>query len=126
MAWDYTCVDSLCDTYVLDSTQEPGKAAKITETKKKKMYKDLETNHFFTPTAVETFGSQRPEKLKFIKDIGMKIQDVTGEKHATSYLLQSLSMTVQRGNASSIMGTVGTNRKLDEIYDLVTPLKPKD
>ena len=126
MAWDYTCVDSLCDTYVLDSTQEPGKAAKITETKKKKMYKDLETNYFFTPTAVETFGSQRPEKLKFIKDIGMKIQDVTGEKRATSYLLQSLSMTVQRGNASSIMGTVGTNRKLDEIYDLVTPLKPKD
>ena len=126
MAWDYTCVDSLCDTYVLDSTQEPGKAAKITETKKKKMYKDLETNYFFTPTAVETFGSQRPEKLKFIKDIGMKIQDVTGEKRATSYLLQSLSMTVQRGNAASIMGTVGPTRKLDEIYDLVTPLKPKD
>ena len=126
MAWDYTCVDSLCDSYVLDSAQEAGKAAKIAETKKKNKYKDLEANYWFTPIAVETFGSWGPESLKFVKEIGKKIQEATGEKRATSYLLQSLSMTIQRGNAASIMGTVGPTRKLDEIYDLVAPLKPKD
>ena len=32
-------------------------------------------------------------------------------------------MTIQRGNAASIMGTVGETKKLEEIYNLVTPLK---
>ena len=32
-------------------------------------------------------------------------------------------MSVQRGNAASIMGTVGESHKLEEIYELVTPLK---
>lgn len=126
LAWDFTCVDTLCDTYIFDSTHEAGKAAKIAESKKNNKYKDLEANYFFTPIAVETFGSWGHESLKFIKDIGKKIQDTTGEKRATEYLIQSLSMTIQRGNAASIMGTVGQTRKLDEIYELVTPLKSKD
>ena len=126
MAWDFTCVDTLCDTYVLDSVQEAGKAAKIAEMKKNNKYKDLEQNYVFKPIAVETFGSWGPESLKFVKEIGKRIQNTTGEKRATEYLIQSLSMTIQRGNASSIMGTVGATRKLDEIYELVTPLKLKD
>ena len=28
LAWDFTCVDTLCDMYVLDSVQEAGKAEK--------------------------------------------------------------------------------------------------
>ena len=126
MAWDYTCVDTLCDTYVLDSAREAGKAARIAETKKNNKYKDLTNNYAFIPIVVETFGSWGQEGLKFVKEIGKKIQENTGEKRATSYLMQSLSMTIQRGNAASIMGTVGPTRKLDEIYDLVTPLKSRD
>ena len=64
--------------------------------------------------------------MKFIKEIGKKIEENTGEKHATAYLIQSISMSIQRGNAASIMGTIGPTKKLDEIYELVTPLKLKD
>ena len=116
----------MCDTYVLDSAQEAGKAAKTAEMKKNSKYKDLEANYVFKPIAVETFGSWGPESLKFVKEIGKNIQATTGEKRATEYLIQSISMTIQNGNASSIMGTVGPTRKLDEIYELLTPLKPKD
>ena len=126
MAWDFTCVDTLCDTYLLESAREAGKAATIAESKKNNKYKDLETNYLFKPIAVETFGSFGPESLKFVKEIGNLIQESTGEKRSTAYLIQSLSMTIQRGNAASITGTVGQTKKLDEIYDLVTPLKPKD
>ena len=126
MAWDFTCIDTLCDTYVLDSAREAGKAATIAETKKNNKYKELENNYLFQPIAIETFGSFGPESLKFVKEIGKMIQESTGEKRSTAFLIQSLSMTVQRGNASSIMGTVGETKKLDEIYDLVTPLKLKD
>ena len=62
-------------------------------------------NYIFVPIAVETFGSWGPRGLKFIKEIGSKIKEKTGNKNATSHIIQAISMTVQRGNATSIMGT---------------------
>ena len=126
LTWDFTCVDTVCDSYVHDSAKEAGKAEKNAETRKHNKYKDLKDNYLFTPIAIETFGSWGPESLKFIKEVGRKIQENTGEKRSVSYLIQSLSMTVQRGNAASILGTVGETQKLEEIYDLVTPLKLND
>ena len=98
----------------------------MAESRKHNKYKELKDNYVFTPIAMETFGSWGPESLKFIKEVGSRIQESTGEKRSTSYLIQSLSMTVQRGNASSIMGTVGETKKLEEIYELVTPLDSRD
>ena len=54
--------------------------------------------------------------LKII--VGKKICDPTGEKRSTSYLLQSISIAIQRGNTASVMGTVYNDRKLEEIYNL--------
>ena len=70
------------------------------------------------PVANETLGSWAPLGLKFIKDIGSRIAEMTGEKRSTSYLFQSIGIATQRGNASSIAGTVPTVKKLDEIYYL--------
>ena len=38
LAWDFTCLDTLCETYVLDSAREAGRAAKIAESKKNNKY----------------------------------------------------------------------------------------
>ena len=46
------------------------------------------------------------------------ICDLTGEKRSTSYLLQSISIAIQCGNAVSVMGTVYNDRNLEEIYNL--------
>ena len=70
------------------------------------------------PIAVETLGSWGPEGLRLIKSLGKKIQDLTGEKKSTFYLFQSISVAIQRGNAASILGTVKTGKKLDEIFYL--------
>ena len=70
------------------------------------------------PIAVETLGSWGPEGLHFIKSIGKKIQDITGEKRATFYLFQRISVAIQRGNAASILGTAKPGQKLDEIFYL--------
>ena len=37
-----------------------------------------------------------------IKKIGKKIQEATGEKLSTFYLMQSISMAIQQGNTASI------------------------
>ena len=59
--------------------------------------------------------------LKFVKEIGRKIQEKTGNKNATSHIIQAISMTVQRGNATSIMGTLGPLRKLEDFFDVISP-----
>ena len=70
------------------------------------------------PVATETLGSWAPLGLKFVKEIGSRIADATGEKRSTSYLFQSIGIAIQRGNAASIAGTVPSSKQLDELYYL--------
>ena len=66
------------------------------------------------PVQIDTrFGSLGPRGIKFIKEIGRKIKEKTGNKNATSHIIQVISMTVQRVNATSIMGALGPLRKLE-------------
>ena len=67
-----------------------------------------------------SFGSWAPDSLKFMKYLGSRVSEATGEKRAKSFLFQSLSMNLQRGNALCVMGTVAHHRKLEEIYNLGT------
>ena len=72
----------------------------------------------FIPIVVETFGLLGPRGLKFVKEIGRKIQEKTGNKNATSHIIQAISMTVQRGNIT--MGTLGPLRKLEDFFDMIS------
>ena len=54
--------------------------------------------------------------LKLIKEVGKTNCDLTGEKRSTSYLLQSISIAIQCGNASSAMKTVYNDSKLEKEY----------
>ena len=63
-------------------------------------------------------GSWAPISLKFVKNLGSRITEATGEKRAKSFLFQSLSMNLHRGNGLYVMGTVAQHRKLEEIYNL--------
>ena len=58
--------------------------------------------------------------MKFMKDLGSRVFEATGEKRAKSFLFQSMSMKLQRRNALCVMGTVAHHRKLEEIYNLGT------
>ena len=70
------------------------------------------------PVAVETMGSWGQMGLKFVKDLGSRIADVTGETRSTSFLFQSLSMAIQRGNAISVSGTAPNTKSLHELFYL--------
>ena len=45
--------------------------------------------------------------LAFVRELGHRVMQCTGEVKARTYLLQRLSVAVQRGNAVSVMGSVG-------------------
>ena len=54
---------------------------------------------------------------KFIKEVGKLLSDKTKEKRPTSFLRQSISMEIQRGNCASILGTVESPKLLEELFD---------
>ena len=56
--------------------------------------------------------SFRPEE-KERAELGHRVRQCTGEVKARAYLLQCLSVAIQRGNAASVLGSVGGQSEPD-------------
>jgi hypothetical protein len=104
LIWDFTCADTLCKSYVKKASTEVGSAAAGREDKKVDKYSNLSENYHFVPVGIETYGAYGPQAIKLIKQIGKKIQEATGEKQSTFYLMQSISIAIQKGNAVCVIG----------------------
>ena len=63
--------------------------------------------------AIETLGAIGKKSLAYLKQPSQKVGQHTGELKARAYLLQRLSVAVQRGNAVSVVGSVGCCSGLD-------------
>ena len=119
LVWDFTCSDSLAPSHVQQTSVEAGKSAIQAEKKKLSHYEGLSASGYIVmPVAVETLGSWAPMALQFVKDIGSRVADTSGEKRSTAFLFQAIGVAMQRGNAASIAGTVPNSRQLDEVYHL--------
>jgi len=116
LTWDVTCVETFANTYLKLTSESPGSAADKAEKAKNALYEELTSDYIFTPIAVETMGSWVKESHSFIKEIGSKLGDITGNKKSTFYLFQRISMAIQRGNAASVLGTIGSSSQLEEIF----------
>ena len=87
LVWDYTCSDTLAISHLPTTSQEAGKSASQAERRKLSHYESLATSGYIVlPVANETLGSWAPMGLKFIKEIGGKIAETSGEKRSTSFL----------------------------------------
>ena len=118
MVWDYTCRDTLAQSHVAGTAKKAGSAASQAEDTKNALYQELTANYSVIPVAMETLGSWGPQGLKFIKDIGSRIAEATGEKRSKYFIFQAISMAVQRGNVSSILGTIPDAKKMEEVFYL--------
>jgi hypothetical protein len=116
LLWDFTCKDTFAPSYVPVTSRHPGHAAKLGEVSKHKLYASAQGQYHFVPVALETSGVWGKEGISLIKEIGRRITEATGEPRATSYLIQRLSICLQRGNVASILGTLPPGRELDEIF----------
>ena len=100
------------------SIQGAGKTANKAEDQKSRKYKELDKKFLVTPIAVETFGSFGQKGKKLIDEIGNMLIEKSGEKRSKFHLYQRISMAVQRGNVASVLGTVGHQDILNEIFYL--------
>ena len=117
LVWDATCVDTFCSSRRSAAAKEAGGAAAIAEREKARKYEHLDRSYSFQPIAVETCGSMGPESLCFLHDLGQRLKSATGETQSFSYLLQRLSVAIQTGNASSILGTMDFSSELPDSID---------
>ena len=103
LIWDFTCVDTLAVSRINCRNLN---AADEAETRKIKKYENLTDTYIFQPISVETLGQWGSTSLKFLKSVGRKLAEVTGEPRSGYFLRQRLSIAVSRGNASSCLGTL--------------------
>ena len=66
--------------------------------------------HLFTLIAIETAGVWNSQEREFITELGKRITTVTGEVRETSYIFQQVSVSIQRGNMLSFIGSFTTDR----------------
>ncbi|KAL5502512.1 hypothetical protein EMCRGX_G009303 [Ephydatia muelleri] len=103
---DATCPDTYAPSYSTIATQQAGAVGQQAEDKKAQKYKHLSSHHFFTPVAIETSGVYGPRTADFLKELGHRLRQVSGEASSFHYLAQRLSVAIQRGNSASVMGTM--------------------
>jgi hypothetical protein len=116
VAWDFTCPDTLAPSNLPSTSVRGSGAAEAAAVKKRRKYACLGNRFHFCPVAIETLGPWDAEGLRLVREIGVRIVSVTGEPRAVSYLLQRMSLAVQRGNVAAILGTLPSGASLDEIF----------
>ena len=83
---------------------------------KKQKYSCLSSTHLFTPIAIESSGVFGTEAISFVRELGLRLKNVTGEPTSRHYLIQKLSVAVQRGNAAAILGSMGGLATVEEHF----------
>ena len=106
LIWDATVADTVAASYVHDTATEAGGAAEKAAARKHAKYSDLQRRYTFVPFAVETLGPINSEGLVFMSEIGRRLTSISGDTRETSFLFQSLSVTVQRFNSVAYQGTL--------------------
>ena len=105
LVWDATCPDTLATSYRVQATSGAGKVAELAEERKEQKYL-LGPTYFFTPVAIETLGAIGPRSRVFLRELGRRVRNESGDSNATSHLLQRIAMAVQRGNAAVILAGI--------------------
>ena len=108
LVWDATCIDTFATSHLFITASEVCAAANQAEQTKIKKYSYITSHayHSFTPVAFETSGVCGPRFMSFLTDLGRRIANTAGDKSSLAYLMQKFSVTIQRGNAASVLGTL--------------------
>ena len=117
---DATCSDTYAPSNIGVAVTGAGAVAEKSEQHKICKYSHLDSSYMFTPMAVETSGVFGPQSLKFIEDLGRRLKTTTDEANSKQYLLQRISMAIQRGNTGSALGTLGQQEGVFRLSLLVS------
>ena len=104
---DATCPDTFAPSHIPAAVRGAGAVAAQAEQVKVSKYAHLDTSHHFVPFVVETSGVLGKAAEEFTQELARRIYKATGEPRSRQFLLQRLSVAVQRGNAAAVLGSMG-------------------
>ena len=87
------------------SSQSGGAAAEFASVRKWAKYASVASTHIFCPVACETMGPINLEGLALIRELGARLSAVTGDPRECAFLLQRISIVIQRSNAVAFRGS---------------------
>ena len=91
----------------------PGAVAAQAELKKLSKYSSLPPSVCFVPVAIKSLGTFSPRTVSFLHDIGRRITLYSGDRRASEYLFQRLSVAIQRGNSLMIRASLPSSSSTD-------------
>ena len=80
LVWDATCTDTFCASNIALTSSEPGRTAAHAESEKLKTYSYLCRAYCFVPVGVETTGVFGPQAHAFLKELGRRLRNVSGDQ----------------------------------------------
>ena len=105
--------DTFAPSHAASACKAAGEVARQAEHRKREKYLHLDPTHIFLPFVAETTGVLGEEALFFLQELATRIRSVTGEPNSFQYLLQRISVIIQKRNAASILGTA---KIMDDIF----------
>ena len=104
LTWDVTVIDTIADSYLASTSTIAGGAAEIAAARKCDKYNILARTYEFCPIAFETLGPINEAGSQLLFELGRRISAITGDAREHSFLLQRISIAIQRCNAVSFRG----------------------
>ena len=105
LVWDVTCSDAHAVSLIVLATREAGAVAAAAKAKKTEQYAELARTHHVAPLAVETSGVLAWAR-EFSTELGRRLIRVMGDLMSRCHMIQQISVSLQRGNAASVLGTI--------------------
>ena len=72
--------------------------------------------YIFQPIAIETLGEFGSSVIDFFNVLGYRMRTVSQDTRASMFLMQRLSVAMQRGNAACILGTIADDDFTTEFF----------
>jgi len=119
LTWDVTVVSTLADSYLHSTSHTAGSAAETTSGSKESQYSSLPPDYIFQPVAIETLGPLNVSAVNFLSEVSRRLSSFSGNSRETSFLIQRLSMLIQRFNSALIMDSFCSS---DEDPDMQPPV----
>lgn len=117
LVWDATCVSTYAAAHLGNTIRAGGAAAETAAGAKHLKYSNLKASYSFLPFAVEAAGSWGTEALCFIRELGKRLKEKGHDARSGSFLVQRISLAIQRGNAAGLLGTFEPGTIRGGIFD---------
>ena len=109
LAWDVTIPDTMAASHLPKTSVIGGAAAETASERKTAKYAGILRTHDFCPVACETLGPINEAGLSLFKALGRRLTTVTGDPREGCFLLQRVSIIIQKGNAIAFGGSFPNN-----------------